>query len=69
VSGTLRGPRLQHSIGVIYRSDRERWSRYFHARLNEQFDALIHLDETLDPLEPTAKWEEGESPETLPSDL
>jgi erythromycin esterase-like protein len=49
----------------------ERWSRYFHARLNEQFDAFIYLDEicALDPLEPTAKWEEGESPETLPSGL
>jgi erythromycin esterase-like protein len=70
-SGMLRGPCLQRAIGVTYRSDTECWSHYFNARLNEQFDALIHLDETraLDPLEPAAKWEEGESPETLPSDL
>jgi hypothetical protein len=33
-----------------------------------QFDAVIHVDETraVEPLERTARWEEGEVPETYP---
>ena len=64
----LRTPRLQRAIGVIYRPDTERQSHYFHARLTEQFDAVIHIDETraLDPLELTAQWQTGEVPETFP---
>ncbi|HEX3818296.1 MAG TPA: erythromycin esterase family protein [Chthoniobacterales bacterium] len=62
----LRRPRLQRAIGVIYRPETERWSHYFEARLPEQFDALIHLDETraLEPLERTSQWDRGELPET-----
>jgi erythromycin esterase-like protein len=62
---------LQRAIGVIYRPETERWSHYFHARLAQQFDALIHLDETraLDPLERTPEWESGELPETFPSGI
>lgn len=43
-------------------------SHYFGARLSEQFDAVIHMDETtaVEPLEVTADWEEGEVPETFP---
>jgi Erythromycin esterase len=46
----------------------ERRSHYFRARLADQFDAVIHLDETraVEPLERTARWEEGEMPETYP---
>ena len=55
----LRGPRLQRAIGVIYRPDTERWSRYFHARLNEQFDVLIHFDETCDSIRCRADGEVG----------
>lgn len=64
----LEGPCLQRAIGVIYRPETERLSHYFHARLPEQFDAMIHLDETqaLQPLERTADWERGEAPETYP---
>jgi erythromycin esterase-like protein/predicted phosphoribosyltransferase len=64
----LRGRRLQRAIGVVYRPETERLSHYFHARVAEQFDALIHLDETraLEPLETTAEWEAGELPETYP---
>ena len=53
----LRGPRLQRAIGVIYRPESERWSHYFHAHLTEQFDAIIHLDETraLHPLEQSSR--------------
>jgi hypothetical protein len=34
----------------------------------DQFDAMIHVDETraVEPLERTARWEEGEVPETYP---
>jgi erythromycin esterase-like protein/predicted phosphoribosyltransferase len=64
----LRGRRLQRAIGVIYRPETERISHYFHARIAQQFDAIIHLDEThaLEPLERTSQWETGELPETYP---
>jgi erythromycin esterase-like protein len=68
----LRRPRLERAIGVIYRPETERLSHYFHARLAEQFDAVIHLDETraVEPLEMSAGWERGEEPpETYPSGL
>jgi erythromycin esterase-like protein len=64
----LRSARLERAIGVIYRPETERQSHYFRARLAEQFDAVIHIDETraVEPLERTARWEEGEVPETYP---
>jgi hypothetical protein len=39
--------------------------------LAEQFDAVIHLDQTtaLEPLERTSQWERGELPETYPTAL
>jgi erythromycin esterase-like protein len=64
----LRDPRLQRAIGVIYRPRTERLSHYFHACLADQFDAMIHLDETsaLAPLdrqgEAAAKIEEETYP-------
>lgn len=63
--------RLQRAIGVIYRPDTERQSHYFDCRLAEQFDALIHIDETraLEPLEFDTGWKAGEAPETYPSGL
>jgi len=65
---SLRGPRLERAIGVIYRPDSERRSHYFHARLGKQFDVILHFDETqaVEPLEPTAEWHAGEMPETYP---
>jgi erythromycin esterase-like protein len=67
----LHERRLQRAIGVIYRPETERWSHYFKACLPEQFDAVIHLDETraLEPLERTSEWDEGELPETYPEGL
>jgi erythromycin esterase-like protein len=61
-------PRLERAIGVIYRPETERQSHYFRARLTEQFDAVLHFDETraVKPLETTAEWETGELPETFP---
>jgi erythromycin esterase-like protein len=65
----LRGPRLERAIGVIYRPETERQSHYFDAVMSQQFDAVIHWDEThaLEPLERTAEWDRGEPPETFPS--
>jgi erythromycin esterase-like protein len=64
----LRDPKLERAIGVIYRPDTERMSHYFWARLRDQFDAVLHFDETraVEPLERTAEWEAGEVPETFP---
>jgi erythromycin esterase-like protein len=64
----LGAARLERAIGVIYRPETERQSHYFQARVGDQFDALIHIDETraLEPLERTGQWERGEAPETYP---
>ena len=61
-------PRLERAIGVIYRPETERQSHYFRARLPDQFDAVLHFDETcaVKPLETTEAWEAGELPETFP---
>jgi erythromycin esterase-like protein len=69
VGELLRTPRLERAIGVIYRPRTERQSHYFRARLADQFDAVIHIDETraVEPLEHTTRWKEGEVPETFPS--
>jgi erythromycin esterase-like protein len=65
---SLRDPRLERAIGVIYRPETERQSHYFWARLADQFDAVLHFDETraVEPLERSAEWEAGEVPETFP---
>jgi len=62
--------RLQRAIGVIYRPETERQSHYFHARVADQFDALIHIDEThaLGPLERSSEAS-AESPETFPTGM
>jgi erythromycin esterase-like protein len=64
----LAAPLLERAIGVVYRPETERWSHYFHARLSEQFDAVIHFDRTraVEPLERTSQWQAGELPETYP---
>jgi erythromycin esterase-like protein len=62
------GERLERAIGVIYRPESERFSHYFGARLAEQFNAVIHIDQTsaLHPLEAWAR-DEVDLPETYPS--
>ena len=67
----LETPLLERAIGVIYRPETERRSHYFEACLSQQFDAVIHFDQThaVTPLELTAQWEEGELPETYPIGL
>jgi erythromycin esterase-like protein len=70
-TAALREPRLERAIGVIYLPLSERASHYFHAQLPDQFDVVLHYDETraVEPLERTAAWETGEVPETFPSML
>jgi erythromycin esterase-like protein len=71
VRAALAEPRLERAIGVIYRPETERMSHYFQVELPDQFDLLIHLDETraLEPLERNAVWDKGEAPETFPTGL
>ncbi|WP_226574567.1 erythromycin esterase family protein [Acuticoccus sediminis] len=61
--------RLQRAIGVLYLPQTERQSHYFFAQLPEQFDALIHIDQTraLLPLAPAAQAPEEEVFETYPT--
>jgi erythromycin esterase-like protein len=63
----LHVPRLQRAIGVIYLPHSERLSHYFRARLAEQFDVMIHFDETraVEPLEKEAAVHR--EPETYPT--
>jgi erythromycin esterase-like protein/predicted phosphoribosyltransferase len=71
VRAVLGPPRLERAIGVIYAPQTERMSHYFHAALSDQFDYVLHFDETraVEPLERTAVWDVGEVAETYPSGL
>jgi len=65
----LRDPMLERAIGVIFLPESEFASHYFHARLSDQFDAVLHFDQTraVEPLERSGEWEVGEPAETFPS--
>jgi len=67
----LSTPRLERAIGVIYAPSTERRSHYFQARLSNQFDFVIHIDETraVDPLERVSRHVADEVDETFPSGL
>ncbi|MEG9436483.1 erythromycin esterase family protein [Edaphobacter sp. HDX4] len=54
----LSESRLERAIGVIYRPETERMSHYFLANMSNQFDAVVHIDQThaLVPLEPSEAW-------------
>lgn len=72
VADGLREPLLERAIGVVYRPQTEFASHYFRAQLSDQFDAIIHFDETraVEPLEPIpepAGEMTGEPAETFPS--
>ena len=71
VAAELRAPLLERAIGVIYRPETERQSHYFHARLADQFDAVIHIDETraLEPLDRPRAQHSVEPPETFPTGI
>lgn len=67
----LADVRLSRAIGVVYQPATERQSHYFHVRPSDQFDAIIHVDQThaLEPLESTSTWVAGETVETYPTGL
>ena len=67
----LARPRLERAIGVIYRPETERLSHYFDAYISEQFDGVIHFDETraVEPLDQAAGWKHDDVPETFPEGL
>lgn len=71
VAEPLGDVRLSRAIGVIYQPATERRSHYFHVRPSEQFDAIIHIDQThaVEPLEPSTEWVCGQTPETYPTGL
>lgn len=71
ISKLLRQSRLERAIGVIYRPETELQSHYFRSSLPDQFDGILHYDETraVEPLERTVEWESGEVDETYPSGL
>ncbi len=62
---------LERAIGVIYRPQTERVNHYFSARLSEQFDGIIHFDETraLEPLDKVPTWTREDMPETYPEGI
>jgi erythromycin esterase-like protein len=62
---------LERAIGVLYLPETERASHYFRACLPEQFDYVLHIDETraVEPLERSALWDAGEVVETFPTGL
>jgi erythromycin esterase-like protein len=65
----LSSRRLERAIGVVYRPKSERASHYFDSALSNQFDAVIHCDETraVEPLEASAAGTRAEPPETFPT--
>ncbi len=69
LSGEFRRERLERAIGVIYRPETERASHYFMARIADQFDAVIHFDETraVEPLPHAEEQQTEEVPETYPT--
>ncbi|WP_223825063.1 erythromycin esterase family protein [Pseudomonas profundi] len=46
LTDALSESRLHRAIGVIYRPETERQSHYFFSRLPEQYDFVLHFDET-----------------------
>ena len=62
---------LERAIGVIYRPETERASHWFHARMAQQFDAVVHLDRTsaVESLGRTSLWEADERPDAYPTGL
>ena len=67
----FRGALLERAIGVIYRPETERVSHYFKARIAEQFDGVIHFDETraVEPLDKVPSRTHEDAPETFPEGI
>jgi erythromycin esterase-like protein len=71
IRGELQKPMLERAIGVVYRPETERVSHYFYANPAEQFDGLIHFDQTsaVVPLERAASETHEDVPETFPTGI
>jgi erythromycin esterase-like protein len=71
LASALTRPRLERAIGVLYLPGTERRSHSFPARLPEQFEFVLHFDETraVEPHERSALWTAGEVAEPYPSGL
>ena len=71
VADSLRSPMRERAIGVIYRPESELASHYFEASLSDQFDAIIHFDEScaVEPMELEAEKSYGEPAETFSSGI
>jgi erythromycin esterase-like protein len=67
----LKRERLERAIGVVYRPATERWSHYFEASVAEQFDAVMHYDETraVESLPTREPDRPDDLPETYPHGL
>ncbi|MET8157534.1 erythromycin esterase family protein [Sphaerisporangium sp. NPDC005289] len=64
----LRSARLQRMISAVYRARSERRCHYFRARLSDEFDAVLHMDETraVEPLDRTPEWDHDRLPRACP---
>jgi erythromycin esterase-like protein len=62
---------LERAIGVLYLPESERLSHYFETDLSAQFDAVLHVDETvaLPPLDHSSLIAEPQVAETYPSGM
>ena len=71
VSEALLVPMRERAIGVIYRPESELASHYFHASLSNQFDAVVHFDEShaVEPMDGIVESAQGEPAETFPSGI
>jgi erythromycin esterase-like protein len=69
VAEALRGPTLLRSIGMIYRNEAERLNHYSQTRLSDQFDAVVHFDQTtgVHPLVGDPGYEADEIPSAIPA--
>ena len=65
---TLREPRQERAIGVVYRPQTEFLSHYFEAVLAEQFDAYVWFEETR-AVTPLPVGRPKGAPETYPFGL
>jgi len=64
-------PRLERAVGVVYPPWAEGHDSYLHARLAEQFDAVVHVDRTcaVEPLDDTGGRPRGTVLRTFPTGL
>ena len=67
----MREPLLERAVGVIYRPETERATHYFTARVSDQFDAVIHVDQTtaVTALEGIESAVTRDAPATYPTSL